>query len=119
MRIVQIPSAEGLINLELDATDSADGRMSFSAEGAVQVATESFEKALTPIRSAAKIVAEQFASPLLAADDVEVEIGVKFNSKVGFYIAGADAGASLKITLKWKRGSQQGQNQSASADSAS
>lgn len=68
----------------------------------VQTMAESFEAAFQPVRTAAKAVVDQFSAPFISADEIEVEFGIKFNSKVGFYVASADAEASLKVRLTWR-----------------
>ena len=60
-----------------------------------------FQASIERIRPAAQLVLDSFRS-LNSPDEINLEFGIKFNSKVGAIIASADSEATFKVALKWK-----------------
>jgi hypothetical protein len=99
--IVELPSEFGLIVIECEEAEPDDGRLANRMKDAVQAVAANFESAFDPVVAAARAMAAKLVSPLIHADAVELEFGAKFNSKVGFIVAGADGEASVRVKLTW------------------
>lgn len=66
-----------------------------------QEAVGHFKECIARIRPAVEIVLDAFRA-MNAADEINLDFGIKFNSKVGAINASADRGATFKVSLKWK-----------------
>jgi hypothetical protein len=65
--------------------------------------TETFESALTRLRSAAEAVNARMRDLSTAPSEVTVEFSVKLGSSIGVVIANSSAEANLKVTLRWNQ----------------
>ncbi|MFJ8041325.1 CU044_2847 family protein [Kitasatospora sp. NPDC096147] len=74
------------------------------AAQAVERAGETFEQALTGVRSAAESALAVFRGGSLAPDEVELEFGVKLTAEAGALIARTAAEAHLTVRLSWAPG---------------
>ena len=86
--------------LEVDAGDIVTrGGMSTRLE----VARETFEAALDPIRVVAQGVLEKLAGLARPPDEVHVEFGVELTAKAGAIVAAVGSTAHLTVGLTWRR----------------
>lgn len=72
-------------------------------QGAIEQAGQSFESALSTVRSVADAVLAQLVGLAVAPEEVRVEFGVELTAKAGAVLAAAGAGAQLTVALTWTR----------------
>jgi hypothetical protein len=77
----------------------------------VAEAPRSFERALAQVRPAVERVIETFRQ-VSRPDEVSVEFGLTFKSKVGAFIFTADQEATFKVSIKWSGGEQKEKDES-------
>lgn len=68
-----------------------------------ETASQKFEEALGKIKPAIKAVIAKLRDIGESPDEVGLEFGIKLGAKAGAFIASADAEATFKVTLAWKR----------------
>lgn len=71
------------------------------AEDVAEKAKQTFEQALDRVKPAVDAVMSRLRT--LQPDEVDVEFGIKLNTKAGAFIASAGTEANFKVTLTWKR----------------
>jgi hypothetical protein len=69
----------------------------------VEKAGQSFESALSKIKPVAVAFIEKVRELSDAPEQVGIEFGIKLGAKAGAFIASADAEATFKVTMTWKR----------------
>ena len=69
-------------------------------------AEQTFESALGQIKPAAAAVIAKLRDLSDPPEQVGIEFGIKLGAKAGAFITSADAEATFKITLTWKRESK-------------
>lgn len=114
IKLAEITSTSGPIVVEATESDMGTGQMSFSVRGATEAAVSTFEAAFQAVVSMARATSEQLTSSVVDADEIEIEFGVKFSSKIGFYVAAANAESSMRVKLKWIKPKVQTQSEPAS-----
>lgn len=62
-----------------------------------------FEAALGKIKPVATAFIEKVRELTVAPEQVGIEFGIKLGAKAGAFIASADAEATFKVTMMWKR----------------
>lgn len=70
-----------------------------SSKGDVEA--DRFTQALERIKPVAERVVETFRR-MNAPEELSIEFGIKFNTRVGAFLASADSEAAFKVSLKWK-----------------
>ncbi|WP_211240797.1 CU044_2847 family protein [Hamadaea tsunoensis] len=96
---MKFSSADGDVVVEVDERD--EGFQPVSRTKLVIEAKETFEDALTQIRSAAEKTLNVLNSGTLKPDGIEVEFGVRFNAEAGVVIARTQAEGHLVVRLTW------------------
>lgn len=71
------------------------------AQGLFVGTNESFQSALSQVKSAAETVVDKLRSLAAPADEVTLEFGVKLSAETGAVIAKASTDAHFTVTLKW------------------
>jgi Trypsin-co-occurring domain 1 len=66
-------------------------------------AEQTFESALTKIKPVAAALIAKMRDLSDVPEEVGIEFGIKLGAKTGAFIASADAEATFKVTLTWKR----------------
>jgi hypothetical protein len=98
---VEIPLADG----ESLIVESSEVRAGTVQAGRLRdvagAATETFESAMTRLRSAADSVVRRMRDMAHPPDEVTVEFAVKLATQAGVVIANTSAEANLSVTLKW------------------
>jgi len=102
---------EGGIDIQIEVEDSSpavfEQRMDYgpTREGRFPLVERPFEKGMELIRACAEQVASVIDRIAESArpDEVEVELGVKFDGEVGALISRTGVEAHLQVTLKWSR----------------
>ncbi|MFD9949571.1 CU044_2847 family protein [Nonomuraea sp. NPDC059023] len=102
---VEIPLADGesliVESVEVRAGTVQAGRL----RDVAGTATETFESAMTRLRSAADSVVRRMSDMARPPDEVTVGFAVKLATQAGVVIANTSAEANLSVTLKWTAGS--------------
>lgn len=62
-----------------------------------------FEAAIGKIKPVATAFIQRVHELAVAPEQVGIEFGIKLGAKAGAFIASADAEATFKVTLTWKR----------------
>jgi hypothetical protein len=73
-----------------------------NSRGLIQNATESFEKALKPLKEISNNICNSIRQITYNPDEVQIELGLKFSAKAGIILTSLDGEANLKIILSWK-----------------
>jgi Trypsin-co-occurring domain 1 len=66
--------------------------------------SETFQVALSQVKSAAEAMIDGLRSLAKPADELTLEFGVKLTAETGAVIAKVSTDAHFTVTLKWKRG---------------
>ena len=107
--ILQCPAEEFEIQIEVDDAPALefDRREDYGPmrEGQFNLTSRPFEKGMKLIRACAEQVAATVhqVSESARPSEVEVELGVKFDSEVGALISRTGVEAHLHVTLRWSR----------------
>lgn len=105
-RLVEFTLEDGsTILVESDEPESRGGAVvrGGSPIDVVEKAGQSFESALSKIKPVAVAFIEKVRELSDAPEQVGIEFGIKLGAKAGAFIASADAEATFKVTLTWKR----------------
>jgi len=86
---------------DADAAVAVGTRDAFG-DAAAQV-TQNFDAALASLRKVAESLHSALNTPINAPDSVTVQFGVNFSVKSGLVIVEGTGGASLNITMSWKK----------------
>jgi hypothetical protein len=89
------------IFVEVEESRSAGLRPANRGEKAVAEASETFEAALKKVKPAAQAVVEAFKE-LNEPDEIGLEFGLQFKSKVQAFVMSGEGTATFKLSLKWK-----------------
>jgi hypothetical protein len=110
-RLVEFPSDSGdLILVEVEDSELADGatRRGLSSSSVVERAQTSFEDALEKAQPMASGLVSKLRGIADSPDEVQVEFGLSLSAQAGVVLmAGANAGANYKVTLKWTKSSEE------------
>lgn len=74
-----------------------------ASRGVVQTVSESFEKALKPLKDVSNTIISSIKDVVNSPNEVQVEMGLKFSAKAGIILTSLDSEANLKIVLKWTK----------------
>ena len=107
-RLVEFPLEDGsTILVESDEPESKGPVVRGVATREIaEKAEQTFETALSKINPAAAAVIARLRDLSDAPEQVALEFGIKLGAKAGAFITSADAEATFKITLTWKRESK-------------
>ncbi|WP_438490151.1 CU044_2847 family protein [Streptomyces sp. S186] len=97
---IEFPLSDGTVVLVAPPARSGTGAVGLSDR--LQAAQQGFREALAPVTTAAAEAIDGFRNLVHRPDEVEVSFGVILDGKLGGLIAGANAGAHLDVTLRWK-----------------
>jgi hypothetical protein len=101
-RLIEYRLSDGEAVLVEVADDSDDPGLQPAGRGAAPApATKTFEAALDTVMPAAERTIGRLRS--LTVDTIQLEFGIKFNTKAGAIIASTALEANLKVTLTWNR----------------
>ena len=112
-RLVEFHSESGEpILVEVEDLEAASGStrrgLSTSASGVIKQAETSFEDALEKAQPIASGLVNKLRSISDAPEEVQIEFGLSLNANAGVVlVAGVSAGANYKVTLKWKKASEE------------
>jgi hypothetical protein len=110
-RLVEFPTDSGEVILaEVEDLDAAGGttRRGLSSSAVVERAQTSFEDALEKAQPMASGLVSKLRRIADSPDEVQVEFGLSLSAQAGaVLVAGASAGANYKVTLKWKKASEE------------
>lgn len=113
-RLVEFPTENGdVILAEVEDLEPRGGttRRGLATSAVVERAQTSFEDALEKAQPMASGLVKRLRSISDAAgnspDEVQVEFGLILNAQAGAVLAAASAGANYKVTLKWKKASEE------------
>ena len=109
-RLVEFPSESGEpIMVEVEDLEPTGGtRRGLSTSAMVERAQTSFEDALDGAQPIASGLINKLRSISESPDEVQVEFGLSLSASAGaVLVAGISAGANYKITLKWKKTSEE------------
>ncbi len=105
-RLVEFTLEDGsTILVESDEPQSTGGAV-VRGVGVAQITDKAemgFEAALGKIKPVAAAFIEKVGELAVAPEQVGIEFGIKLGAKAGAFIAAADAEATFKVTLMWKR----------------
>lgn len=71
--------------------------------GVVQNTILNFERSLGPLKSITSSIVSSVKDIPGGPDEMEVELGLKFNAKAGIIVTTLEGEANLKVILKWNR----------------
>lgn len=80
---------------------STDGSSPVGWSDRLKGAEKTLREALEPITTAATEVVDSFQRTVRRPDEIEIEIGVTLDAKLGAAIASAGTNAHLDVTLRW------------------
>jgi hypothetical protein len=72
-------------------------------DGPAQRVTQTFDAALSGLHDIADSLQAALRASLTPPDAVTVQLGINFSASGGLVIASGTAGASLNITMEWKK----------------
>jgi Trypsin-co-occurring domain 1 len=104
-RLIEFPLEDGgtvLVESDEPETTGPVTRGSSPRE-MVEKAEQTFETALDKIKPVAAAFIAKVRELTDAPGEVGIEFGIKLGAKAGAFIASADAEATFKVTLTWKR----------------
>lgn len=104
-RLIEFPLEDGgtvLVESDEPETRGPVVRGSSPSE-MVEKAEQTFETALDKIKPVAAAFIAKVRELTDAPGEVGIEFGIKLGAKAGAFIASADAEATFKVTLTWKR----------------
>ena len=95
----------GVIQAEVEVSDAQTGiaRAGRSAEGVINSASKSFDKAVQAARPAAEAVMRSIQGMAIKPDEVAVEFGLKLSFQTGAIIAATAAEGNFRILVTWRR----------------
>lgn len=64
---------------------------------------EILTEVLSKLRSFVRVLKSSLGNELEAADQIEIEFGIKFGGKFKFFIADSTAESSVRLRATWKR----------------
>ena len=106
-RLVEFTLEDGsTVLVEAEEPESRGGvtvRGGTVAADLTEKAEMGFEAALGKIKPVATAFIEKVRELTVAPEQVAIEFGIKLGAKAGAFIASADAEATFKVTLMWKR----------------
>lgn len=104
-RLVEFPMEDGTsIFVETDEPDTRGPVVRGVTAGEItERAGQTFEAALDKIKPVASAFIAKVRDLTDAPEQVGIEFGIKLGAKAGAFLASADAEATFKITLTWKR----------------
>jgi hypothetical protein len=104
-RLVEFPLEDGTtVLVESDEPDSKGPVVrGVGPREIAEKAEQTFETALGKIKPAAAAVIAKLRDLSDPPEQVAIEFGIKLGAKAGAFITSADAEATFKITLTWKR----------------
>ncbi len=103
-RLIEFPLEDGSTAIvEIDEPETEGVLRAARAGEVAERVTETFENALGKIKPAIKAVISKLREIGESPDEVGLEFGIKLGAKAGAFIASADAEATFKVTLAWKR----------------
>ena len=104
-RLVEFPMEDGTtILVESDEPESKGSVVrGVGVRDVAEKAEQTFETALRRIKPAAAAVIAKLRDLSDPPEQVAIEFGIKLGAKAGAFITSADAEATFKITLTWKR----------------
>ena len=104
-RLVEFPLEDGTtILVESDEPESKGPVVrGVGVRDVAEKAEQTFETALSRIKPAAAAVIAKLRDLSDPPEQVAIEFGIKLGAKAGAFITSADAEATFKITLTWKR----------------
>ena len=107
-RLVEFPLEDGTtVLVESDEQESKGPLVrGVAAVTITEKAEQTFETALSRIKPAAAAVIAKLRDLSDPPEQVGIEFGIKLGAKAGAFITSADAEATFKITLTWKRESK-------------
>ena len=107
-RLVEFPLEDGTtVLVESDEAESKGPVVrGVGAREITEKAEQTFETALSRIKPAAAAVIAKLRDLSDPPEQVGIEFGIKLGAKAGAFITSADAEATFKITLTWKRESK-------------
>lgn len=73
-----------------------------AAEGTIDRADQTFEMALSSIRTVANGVVLQLKDIAVRPQQVTVEFGIELTGKMGAMLVAASASAQLKVSMTWQ-----------------
>lgn len=94
--------SETPIFLDISKLDSNDQirEAAYGEEIFIKVEAE-FEDVLDGIKPITDAIMDKFSNLSLKPNEIEVEFGVRFNSKANIVITSGEVAANFKIVLKW------------------
>ena len=109
-KLLQFTTQDGndfFVEVEDNSAGTAQAVRGFAGEdstrGVVQTASESFEKAIRPLKEISNSIVNCVKDFASSPDEVQVELGLKFAARAGIIITSLDSEANLKITFTWKK----------------
>ena len=105
-RLVEFKLDDGTVILvESEEPESRGGAVVRGGGGieVVEKAEMGFEAALGKIKPVATAFIARIRDLADAPEQVGIEFGIKLGAKAGEFIASADAEATFKVTMTWKR----------------
>lgn len=104
-RLVEFPLEDGSIVLIESDEPEAKGPIvrGIGPREMAERAEQTFESALGRIKPVAGAVIAKLRDLSDPPEQVEIEFGIKLGAKAGAFITSADAEATFKVTLTWKR----------------
>jgi hypothetical protein len=95
--------------VEVEDLETQGGtRRGLSTSAVVERAQTSFEDALDKAQPIASALIDKLRSISESPDEVQVEFGLGLSGSAGaVLVAGVSAGANYKVTLKWKKTSEE------------
>ncbi len=110
-RLVEFPSDSGdpiLVEVEDLQQTGGTTRRGLSTSAVVERAQTSFEDALEKAQPIASGLVNKLRTISEAPEEVQVEFGLSLSANAGaVLVAGVSAGANYKVTLKWKKASEE------------
>lgn len=104
MRTVEFPlDAGGTVLVQVPDEQSAGPLMRGKAlEATIDRADQTFETALSTIRTVANGIAGQLEDITVRPQQVTVEFGIEITGKMGTMLAAASASAQIKVSVSWQ-----------------
>lgn len=104
MRTVEFPvEAGGTVLVQVPDEQPAGSVMrGRAAEATIDRADQTFEMALSTIRTVANGVVLQLKDIAVRPQQVTVEFGIELTGKMGSMLVAASASAQLKVSLTWQ-----------------
>ncbi len=99
--ILEFESEYGPIMIEMD-TDPYGGEYRSGGRGGVSKAEKKFSQAIDVVKSIGDSIVDRMNSIKKIPDEVSVEVGLKFSSEAGAFLAKASSEGNIKVTFKWK-----------------